>query len=173
MRNFRPVLILISFVCLSFQTPSNSDRLNAIIANYEAERDYGFKMNESVENTIKYYQAEADFAKNLKGKLETITEENLSESEKISKELLLFVLQDKIDTNRFKTYLNTITNEYAFHLELSRMGNITFQTKKQVDSYLRRLDDLPQRVDYNINILKTAIKEDLEKRRNRHCSYEQ
>lgn len=159
MRNFRPLLILINFGFLSFQTPSNSNRLNAIIANYEAERDYGFKMNESVENTIKYYQAEADFAKNLKGKLGTIAEENLSESEKISKALLLFVLQEKIDSNTFKTYLNTITNEYAFHLELSRMGNITFQTKKQVIIYLRRLDDLPKRVDYNINILKTAIKE--------------
>ena len=36
---------------------------NAIIAKYEAERDYDFKWNESVENTAKYYQNEADFSK--------------------------------------------------------------------------------------------------------------
>ncbi|MEH6535000.1 MAG: DUF885 domain-containing protein [Psychroserpens sp.] len=159
MKSFRYLLIIICLGLLSFQPLSNSDKLNAIIAKYEAERDHGFKMNESVESTIKYYQAEADFAKNLKEELETVSEEGLSETEKISRELLLFELQDKMDTNTYKIFLNTITNEAAFHLNLSRMGNRTLETKKQVNDYLKGLEDLPKRVDYNINILRTAIKE--------------
>lgn len=159
MKRFRLLLIILCLGLLSFQSPSDSDELNAIIAKYEAERNYEFKRNESLESTIKYYQAEADFAKKLKAELEKVSVEGLSETEKISKELLLFVLENKIDANSYKTYLNTITNESAFHLNLSRMGNWTFKNKKQVNAYLKRLDDLPQRVNYNMDILRAAIKE--------------
>ena len=159
MKYFKPLLIFVLLGIFSFKPTSDSDKLNAIIAKYEAERDYDFEVFESVENTAKYYQAEADFATNIKEELETVSEEGLSKTEQISKNLLLFVLQDKIDENSYKMYLNTITNENAFHLNLSRMGNRTLDNKKEVTSYLKRLDDLPQRVDYNINLLRAAIKE--------------
>ncbi len=159
MKSFRPLLVIFCIGLLSFQPRSNCDKLNAIIAKYEADREYEFDSYESVENTAKYYQAEADFSKKLKEELEQVSEEGLSETEKISKELLLFVLQDKIDSNIYKTYLNTITNESAFHLNLSRMGNRTFNNKNQVIDYLERLDNLPKRIDYNLNILRASIKE--------------
>jgi uncharacterized protein (DUF885 family) len=159
MKSFRPLLVIFCIGLLSFQPRSNSDKLNAIITKYEADREYDFDSYESVENTAKYYQAEADFSKKLKAELEQVSEEGLSETEKISKELLLFVLQDKIDSNTYKTYLNTITNESAFHLNLSRMGNRTFNNKKQVIDYLERLDNLPQRISYNLDILRASIKE--------------
>ena len=159
MKSFRPLLVIFCLGLLSFQPLSNSDKLNAIIAKYEAEREYDFEWDESVENTAKYYQAEADFSKELKAELEQVSEEGLSETEKISRELLLFVLQDKIDSNTFKTYLNTITNESAFHLNLSRMANRPLNNKKQVNDYLERLDNLPKRIDYNLDLLRTSIKE--------------
>ena len=159
MKGFKLYYLLIFLVFFSFKPESDSDKLNAIIAKYEAEREYEFKRNESLESTIKYYEAEADFSKNLKEKLESISAEGLSKTEQISRELLLFVLQDKIDAYTYKTYLNTITNESAFHLNLSRMGNRTFKKKTQVIEYLKRLDKLPQRVDYNISLLRAAIKE--------------
>ncbi|MCB0461403.1 MAG: DUF885 domain-containing protein [Flavobacteriaceae bacterium] len=159
MKSFRPLLVIFCLGLLSFQPLSDSDELNAIIAKYEAEREYDFDGYESVENTAKYYQAEADFSEKLKAELEQVSEDGLSETEKISKELLLFVLQDKIDSNTYKTYLNTITNESAFHLNLSRMGNRTFNNKNQVIDYLERLDNLPKRIDYNLNILRASIKE--------------
>jgi len=159
MKRFKILLALTLVGIFSFTNLSNSEKLNSIITKYEAERDYDFKWNESVENTAKYYQAEADFARELKKELETVSEEGLSESEKISKELLLFVLQDHIDRNTYKTYLNTITNESAFHLNLSRMGNWELKNKRQVDNYLKRLSNLSQRIDYNIELLRAAIKE--------------
>ena len=113
MKRLRILLVILFLGLQSFQQFSDSDKLNAIIKKHEADREYGFKRYTTAENTIKWYQAESDFAKKLKEELVKISEEGLSESEKISKELLLFVLQDKIDSNRYKTYLNTITNESA------------------------------------------------------------
>ncbi len=89
------------------------------------------KEDESLESTTKYYQAEAEFAKNLKDELESLAMEGLSETDKISAELLLFVLQDKIDQHTFKMYLNPITNESAFHLRLSRMAKRTLKMKNK------------------------------------------
>ena len=159
MKNFKLLFVIVLLGILSFKQMSDSEKLNAIIVKYEMEREYEFKKNESVENTIKYHQVEADFAKEIKKELETISIEGLSETEKISKELLLFVLQDKIDSNNYKMYLNTITNENAFHLNLARMGNRTLKNKKQAIDYLKLLEDLPQQVDYNINLLRASIKE--------------
>mgnify|MGYP003668245977 FL=1 len=153
------LVVLVFLGVLSFKQVSNSDKLNDIIAKYEAERTYDFERNESVENTVKYYRAEADFSKALKEELKMVAVEGLSETEQISRELLLFVLQDKIDTHTYKMYLNTITNENAFHLNLSRIANKTFEKKEQVLEYLKQLDKLPQIVNYNLNLLRAAIKE--------------
>lgn len=174
MKNIRTFILLISIglLFISFQKPSNSGELTEIIAAFEAERTYKFKRNESVESTILYFQAEADFASDLKEKLEKVSETGLTESEKISKELLVFVLQDKIDTNRYKTYLNTITNESAFHLYLSRIGAKTLKTKQDALDYLKDLNNLPQLVDYNINILRVAIKEGMAQPRAVFNNYE-
>ena len=155
------------FVCCSRE----SNKLNEIIKQYESERGYEFNRNESVENTIKYHQAEADFAKKLIKKLEMISDEKLSESEVISRELLLFVLKNKIDFNKYKMYLNTITNENAFHLNLSRMGNQTFKNKEQVLNYLEQLDSLPKRVEYNLNILRASIEEGMSQPREIFSNY--
>ena len=155
----KKLILLLLFIPLVFSCSKESDKLNAIIEKYEAEREYEFKRNESVENTIKYHQAEADFAKEIIEKLEMISVDGLSETEIISRELLLFVLKHEIDSNKYKMYLNTITNENAFHLNLARMGNRTLENKKQVLDYLKRLDSLPQRIDYNINLLRASIKE--------------
>ena len=159
MKRFKILLFLTIIGLFSFGQESNSNKLNNIIAKYDTDRDYDFKWNESMENTVKYYQAEADFSKKLKEELEQVSEAGLSETEKISRELLLFVLQDKIDSNTYKTYLNTITNENAFHLNLSRMGNRTLNNKKQVIDYLNRLENLPKSIDYNLDVLRASIKE--------------
>ena len=173
MKRLRILLVVLFLGLQSFQQFSDSDKLNAIIKKHEADREYGFKRYTTVENTIKWNQAESDFAKKLKEELVKISEEGLSESEKISKELLLFVLQDKIDSNRYKTYLNTITNESAFHLNLSRMGNANLKNKDDVKTYFQRLKNLKIRVDYNLDILRTAISEGMTQPREVFNNYEE
>ena len=151
------LILLISFS--SCKNGSTNTNLKSIIAEYDTFRKYEFDRYSSVENTIKYYQAESDFATNLKEKLALISVESLSETDKISAELLKFVLQDKIDQHTYKMYLNPITNESSFHLNLSRMASRNFKNKKQILDYLTQLENLPQRVDYNLNLLRAGIEE--------------
>ena len=148
--------LLLSFVACKNTSPG--EQLHFLIGEYEKPREYDFKRGESLESTTKYYEAEANFSKELKTKLEAFSIENLSETDKISRELLLFVLQDKIDQHTFKMYLNPITNESAFHLNLSRMANRNFKNEKQVKSYLKQLEKLPKRVDYNLDLLRAGVK---------------
>jgi len=149
------LFLLFSFVGCKNTSPS--EQLYALIATYEKSREDDFKREESLESTIEYYEAEARFSKELKTELEVFSIEGLSETDQISHELLLFVLQDKIDQHTFKMYLNPITNESAFHLNLSRMGSQEFKNKKEVIEYLEQLENLPKRVDYHISILKAGI----------------
>mgnify|MGYP003665019816 FL=1 len=84
-------------MCISLTTAQSKNELAKIIEVYETQRDYKFNPFESVEKTNEYYKLEADFATEMIQKINKISLENLSESDKISRELLLFVLQDKID----------------------------------------------------------------------------
>ena len=158
MKNFKlsVLLVLLSFVAC--KNTSSTEQLELLIAKYEKSREYDFKRGESLESTTKYYAAESEFAKNLKEELEVLAMEGLSETDKISAELLKFVLQDKIDQHTFKMYLNPITNESAFHLRLSRMADRAFKNEKQIKEYLKQLDNLPKRLDYNIDLLKAGVK---------------
>tara|TARA_R110002073_G_scaffold313380_3_gene485333 strand:+ start:38626 stop:40347 length:1722 start_codon:yes stop_codon:yes gene_type:complete len=150
------LLTLLSFI--GCKNTSSSEQLKAIIANYEEPREYDYETNESVENTIKFYQAESDFAKKVKQELNLISTEGLSETDQISKELLEFVLQDKIDRHTFKMYLNPITNERAFHLNLSRKANKKLKNEQDVKDYFAALEKLPARIDYNLNLLREGVK---------------
>jgi len=151
------LLVLLSFVAC--KNTSATEQLELIISEHEKPRVYDFKRGESVAQTTKYYAAEAEFAKKMKMELEALPMEGLSKTAKISAELLRFVLQDKIDQHAFKMYLNPITNESAFHLSLSRMGNRTFKNEKQVKDYLKQLENLPKQIAYNIAILRAGVKE--------------
>ncbi len=151
------LLLLVSIFACKKET--SKELLELAIKEYETERVYDFKRNESVENTIDYYQQESDFATQLLEKLSKIEAKDLSDTDQISLELLAFTLQDKVDTHTYKMYLNPITNESAFHLSLSNMANRDFKTKKQAIGYLNQLADLPKRIDYNLNLLRAGVKE--------------
>lgn len=151
------LLLLVSIFACKKET--SKELIELAIKEYETERVYDFKRNESVENTIAYYQQESDFATQLLEKLSKIEAKDLSDTDQISLELLAFTLQDKVDTHTYKMYLNPITNESAFHLSLSNMANRDFKTKKQALDYLNRLADLPKRIDYNLNLLRAGVKE--------------
>lgn len=158
MNFFKGVNLLLVFCFFLSQGQSSNASLQSVIDAYQAKRTYDFKSHESVENTTRYFQKESEFSQLLLKELGEINTESLSESENISIKLLYFVLQDKIDKYKFKTYLNPITNEIAFHLNLAEIGNITFKNYKEIKAYLKKLDALPKKVDYNLNLLREGVK---------------
>ncbi|NVJ89379.1 MAG: DUF885 domain-containing protein [Flavobacteriaceae bacterium] len=155
----RLLTFLVILLLISCNKKNSSEQLHALIEKYESERKYDFKRNESVENTIKFYQLEANFAKKLIEEVKAVNVKDLSETDEISRELLLFVLQDKIDTHQFKIYLNPITSESAFHLRLSRIGNRSLKNKKDINRYFKDLEELSKKVDYNLALLKAGVEE--------------
>lgn len=157
MKILKTLCVLIFVACISLTTAQNKNELAKIIEVYETQRDYEFNPFESVENTNKYYKLEANFAAEMIEKINTISLDALSESEKISRELLLFVLQDKIDEFKFKMHLNPITNEVAFHLNLGNMGSKVLKTKEDITKYLNDLEKLNSRIDYNIDLLRAGV----------------
>ena len=54
-------------------------------------------------------------------------------------------------------HLNTITNEIAFHLNLSRIGNKTLKNDADIKAYFNELEDLPKKVNYNLELLRAGI----------------
>tara|TARA_R110002049_G_scaffold231447_6_gene403861 strand:+ start:3441 stop:5168 length:1728 start_codon:yes stop_codon:yes gene_type:complete len=152
------LIITLLFIFTGHSQKKDSETLAECIKSYEKQRSYDFEQSESVANTISFYQKEADFASKLIENLAAINPESLTESEKISAELLRFVLQDKIDTHTYKMYLNPITSESAFHLNLSSIADRSFANYKQVKDYLQQLHSLPKKIDYNLDLLRAGIK---------------
>lgn len=159
MRAFKFLGLLSVLLLVAFTDSSSKEQLDKLIAKYQKERKYDFDFRKSLAYTIKYYQAEAEFSEDLIKELKKIETSDLSETDKISYELLLFVLQENIDYNKFKMYLNPITNEYAFHLRLNRMGKRSLRNKEDVKDYFNELSKLPQKIDYNLALLRAGIKE--------------
>ena len=153
------VIIPLLFIYVAYSQLGDTERLKELIKIYETERTYGFKLNESVENTFEYYKKESVFATELIRKILTINLESLIETDKISLKLLQFVLQDKIDTYNYKIYLNPITSESAFHLNLSDMANISFSNYGQIKDYINKMHALPKKINYNLNLLRAGVKE--------------
>ncbi|QTD37340.1 DUF885 domain-containing protein [Polaribacter batillariae] len=158
MNLYKVLGIFLSFCFLSCKDESSSEVLTKIISKYETKVDYDFEPYESLENTNKFHQLEAENAQKLIEELQQVETEDLSENEKISRNLLLFVLQDKIDRNTYKMHLNPMTNEIAFHLNLGNMGNKKLKNKEEVKDYLQQLENLPEKINYHLSILKAGVK---------------
>ncbi|WP_439127951.1 DUF885 domain-containing protein [Polaribacter sp.] len=159
MKNYKifGFFLILSFICCKNESPSET--LAKIISKHENRIQPEFDPYESLENHNKFHQLQAEKAQNLIKELELVPEDGLSESENISRDLLLFVLQDKIDRNRYKMHLNPMTNEVAFHLNLGNMGNNKLKTKEDVKKYLQQLESLPKRIDFNISLLREGVKQ--------------
>ena len=147
--------LLLSFVAC--KNTSSSEELYALIARYENSKVFDSNSEASLEITIAHYAAAARLSKELKIELEALSMDNVLETDKISYQLLLFVLQDKIDQHAFKMYLNPITNETAFHLNLSQMGQRELKSSKEAKAYLTELENLPTQIDYHLSILKAGV----------------
>ena len=64
----KKLFLILVFVQLFVCCSRESNKLNEIIKEYESERGYEFNRNESVENTIKYHQADSGNSQNISEK---------------------------------------------------------------------------------------------------------
>jgi len=135
---------------------SSSTELQISINSYENHKGYDEKEFPLGLYTEQYYKEEANFAKIELEELFKIELEDLSESEKISLELLQFELQEKIDFYEFEAYLNPLLSDAGFHTSLPYEVR-DFSTHQQYVNYLNKLNAIPYFVAQHIALMRKGL----------------
>ncbi|WP_299556334.1 DUF885 family protein [Seonamhaeicola sp.] len=165
-RYFKSIII----ICLLYgcdkekETNSASNALQNIIDSYQSHKGYDEEQFPLGLYTKAYYKAEAEFAEIKLKDLSKIDTSGLSETERISVELLEFILQDKIDFYKFECYLNPLLSDAGFHI------NLTYNVKPlmnydQVKTYLNKLNAIPGFVDQHVINLREGLEKGISQSR--------
>ena len=147
--------LLICISC-SENSISNSEVLTQLIEEYENYDSYDKKKYRLGLYTPERFAKDAEFAKGLLEQVEALDTTGLSHSEKISKELLAFVLKDDVSYNEFKRYLNPLLSDSGFHLNLNYRVR-PLNNYAQVIEYLHVLNAIPDYVDQHFANLREGI----------------
>ena len=152
------VFLLISFNSFSQNEKNISSKtLEDVISSYQDHKGYDRKEYPLGLFTREYYKSEAEFAKTKLKELSKINTDRLSENEKISFELLKFVLQDQIDFYDFERFLNPLLSDSGFHSSLNYMVRPLSNYKSTIN-YLNKLNALPDFVNQNFTNLREGLK---------------
>lgn len=152
------ILIIILFSCKSGNETNNSSStaLQISINSYENHKGYDEKKFPLGLYSKQYYKEEAEFAETELKELSNINKEELSETEKISLELLQFELQEKIDFYKFEAYLNPLLSDAGFHTSLPYQVR-DFSTHQQFVNYLNKLNAIPTFVEQHIALMREGL----------------
>ena len=159
MKLFKIMLLVfcaMAFSCAESKKEDTSTELQKIIVEFQDYESYDKQEFPLGLFTKEHYQKEAEFSKSVLDKLVQLEENDLTETEKISLELLKFRLQDAIDYNTFERYLNPLLSDSGFHVSLPYMVR-PITNYKQAKEYLSKLNALPRYVDQNLALIKEGL----------------
>lgn len=155
MKQLSLFLIIILLGCNSNNL--TEDKLENIISKYE-----DFRPSDSNEFPLgdfsrEHYKNIAEFSSDLLDELNDIDFNKLNESDKISAELLKFVLNDRIDYYEFERFLNPLLSDSGFHISLGFIVRpiSSFESAK---NYLNRLNSIENFVDQHLVNLRESLK---------------
>ncbi|NHF60235.1 DUF885 domain-containing protein [Flavobacteriaceae bacterium TP-CH-4] len=158
-RFFSISIVLLLFVLTSGcqeRSQDAADHLAAIIKRYEDHKGYDKETYPLGLFTKEHFRAEAEFAEKMRQELLEIDGDHLGETDKISLELLKFVLQDKIDYYHYERYLNPLLSDSGFHSSLTY--NVRPLTNyEQVEKYLKKLKAIPEFVNQHFVNLREGL----------------
>ena len=152
-----PILILlIIYGCDKKDRINSSSELDKIVNNYQDHKGYDEEKYPLGLFTKEYYKEESEFAQSKLEELSKINIENFNQTDKISAELLKFILQDKIDFYEFEGYLNPLLSDAGFHSDL------TYEVRplanyKQTKEYLNKLNAIPEFVNQHFVNLREGL----------------
>lgn len=159
MISLRYLLIAIFVFQYSYsQVSTKNVALANVIKKYENHKAYSYEEYPLGRYDETLYKEEAQFAKELIDDLKFVDKNSLTHTEKISLDLLHFILQDKIDHYEFKMYLNPIQADQGFHLNLNYQVR-PIRNYNDGISYLKRLKAIPYFTDSQLNLIRKGIKE--------------
>ena len=151
------VALFVLFLGCKENVPESTETsLHDIIASFEDFESYDEETYPLGLYTKEHYQKESDFAKTKLDELDNLDTQALSETDKISHELLRFKLQDNIDFFEYERYLNPLLSDSGFH------SNLTYSVRSltnydQVKGYLKKLNAIPDFVDQHFVNLREGL----------------
>jgi len=150
------LLMVLVLSCDNAKTIDPSAKLGKIIEDFQDHKGYDDTKYPLGLFTKEYYKSEAAYAQTLLDELKILEVSGLNETNRISFDLLKFVLQDKIDFYEFEGYLNPILSDAGFHSNLTYMVR-PMTDYDQVKEYLNKLNAIPTFVDQHFKILRESI----------------
>lgn len=138
------------------ENKNSSAQLEKVISLYQSHEGYDKKEFPLGLFTKEYFQAQADFSKEQLEALNKIDGKKLSETERISLELLKFRLQETIDYNTYEQYLNPLLSDSGFHVSLPYIVR-PLNDYNSVKEYLNKLNALPVFVDQHLDVLQLGL----------------
>ncbi len=149
-------LLILLFCCANSFAQNETARLNEIIKQVQDRKSFDRDEYPLGIYAKEYYRREAQFAKEKLETLAKLDKDKLSESERISAELLRFRLKETVDVFEFDAYLNPLLADAGFHVSLPyhvrELANYS-----QVKAYLNKLNAIPRYVDQHLFLLREGI----------------
>ncbi len=156
MNYLKTISFFLMILITSCNSNNSSTALQAIINSYQDHKGYDEEEFPLGIFTKDYYEAKAEFAKVKLEELSKINVDELSETEKISVELLKFVLQDQIDFYEFERFLNPLLSDAGFHSNLNYKVR-TLANYKNTKDYLNKLNAIPEFVNQHFVNLREGL----------------
>jgi len=155
MKQLSLFLIIILLGCNSNNL--TEDKLENIISKYEDFRPSDSNEFPLGEFSREHFNNIAEFSSDLLDELNDIDFNKLNESDRISAELLKFVLNDRIDFYEFERFLNPLLSDSGFHISLGFIVRpiSSFESAK---NYLKRLNSIDNFVDQHLGNLRESLK---------------
>lgn len=117
------------------------------------------------------YEKDAAFAREQLRLLSGIGSDSLSESEDISRELLRYALQERVDRFEYRMYLNPLQADQGFHLDLNYEIK-PILSGADARKYLKVLEAIAPFTDAHIILLRKGLQEGLSQPRVIFADYE-
>lgn len=152
------VIILFSFIlgCTNDDHNSSTRKLIKLIDKYQDHEGYDYKAYPLGLFTRDYYKSEAEFAQSILDELSEVDPKDLKETDRISAELLQFVLQDKVNYYKFERFLNPLLSDSGFHSSLNYQIR-PINDHQQAISYLNMLNAIPEFVNQHFVNLREGL----------------
>ena len=156
MRKFPLILLLFPFLALG----SSTNVLDDLIIRYETFNQQEFPRpstgrlpsmgQQDIERRQRFFQT---FLQELAG----LGESSLTESQKITLELLRFVVRNSLQEIQFHLHENSLLADAGFHIELAYIpGNFSFLTIDDYQNYLKLLTAIPKFMEENTELLRAG-----------------
>lgn len=150
------VLVLMVFACKPKASLSPSEQLEAVLGKVENYSPFEREQHPLGLFTEERFRDAATFAAEQLNTLTAIPVDELSETDRISHELLTFILKDRVDFYEHKMHWNLIQADQGFHLNLNYRVHPT-RSIEEARQYLNLLAAIPQFTRQNIDLLRKGL----------------